>query len=85
MYIHLGEEVLIKSSSVVGIFDLEKTTTQKITKDFLVSKNFDVVTVSYEMPKSFVVCVDDSNKTTVYISQISPATLKKRSQSKIWR
>lgn len=85
MYIHLGEEVLIKSSEVMGIFDLEKTTTQKITKDFLVSKKFDVVTVSYEMPKAFVVCVNEIGKTTVYISQISAATLRKRSQSKIWR
>ena len=83
MYVHLGEDVLVNSKDIVGIFDLEKTTISKFTKDFLSNstKNHCVITVSYEMPKSFVVCCENQEKTTVYISQISPATLKKRTEN----
>ena len=83
MYVHLGEDVLVKSKDIIGIFDLEKTTISKITKEFLSNstKQHSVITVSYEMPKSFVVCCDKENITMVYISQISPATLKKRTES----
>lgn len=84
MYIHLGEDVLIKSSTIIGIFDLEKTTISKYTKEFLggSTKKHSVITVSYEMPKSFVVCVDKKQNTTVYISQISVSTLNKRAKEK---
>ena len=38
------------------------------------------ITVSYELPGSFVVCTDKKGKETVYISQLSAATLYKRSE-----
>lgn len=82
MYLHLGQEIVVKHRDVVGIFDLEKTTLSKATKDFLAqaTKEGCVVTVSYEMPKSFVVVLEDG-KNMVYISQISAATLKKRAET----
>lgn len=82
MYLHLGQEIVVKHRDVVGIFDLEKTTLSKATKDFLAqaTKEGRVVTVSYEMPKSFVVVLEDG-KNMVYISQISAATLKKRAET----
>ncbi len=82
MYLHLGQEVVVKHRDIVGIFDLEKTTLSKATKDFLsqATKEGRVITVSYEMPKSFVVVLEDG-KNMVYISQISAATLKKRAES----
>lgn len=81
MYLHLGQDVVVRSEDIIGIFDLEKTSLSKKTKDFLsyAAKNNDVVTVSYEMPKSFIVAVQDG-KTKIYISQISTATLKKRAE-----
>lgn len=82
MYLHLGQEVLIKTDDLIGIFDMEKTTISKKTKEFLVeaSKKDEVITVSYEMPKSFILTAQkkDKKKVKVYISQISTATLKKR-------
>ncbi|MFZ2538874.1 MAG: extracellular matrix/biofilm biosynthesis regulator RemA family protein [Oscillospiraceae bacterium] len=83
MYLHLGQEVVVKTSDVIGIFDLEKTSTSKKTKDFLVSatKRGEVITVSYEMPKTFII-TKNRDKTTVYISQISSTTIKKRANVK---
>ncbi len=82
MYIHLGNETVIKSSDVVGIFDLESTTISKNTRIFLTKaeKSGEVETVSYELPKSFIVCSKKKREQKVYISQISSATLQKRSE-----
>lgn len=82
MYIHLGQETVIKSNDVIGIFDLETTTVSKNTRLFLAKaeKKGEVVNVSYELPKSFTLCADKKTKQNkVYISQISSSTLLKRS------
>lgn len=82
MYIHLGQETVIKSSDVIGIFDLESTTISKNSRDYLTKaeKNGEVLTVSYELPKSFIVCSDKKREQKVYISQISSTTLQKRAE-----
>ena len=79
MFIHLGNDVVVNSKNIVGIFDIENTTTGKNTSKILekATKEKRVVTVSYEMPKSFVVCMEKGRE-VIYISQISVATLRKR-------
>ncbi len=79
MYLHVGQDVLIRMRDIVGIFDLENSTVSKFTKGFLAAaqKNGAVFNVTQELPKSFILCQRDSGP-QVYISQISPATLKKR-------
>lgn len=83
MYLHLGEKTVVNTKYIVGIFDIENTSVSKDTRDFLRDsgeKHYQVVNVSYEMPKSFIVCNENGRKgkDTVYISQISAATLRKR-------
>ena len=72
MYIHLGNEISVSDKCVTGIFDLEKTTIGKATKEFLdrAERENRVVNVSDEMPRE-----------VVYISQISVATLRKRAKT----
>lgn len=79
MYLHLGGDIVVRTDDIVGIFDIENTSVSKLTRLFLknAEENMQVTNVSNDLPKSFVVC-DDSVGTRVYISQISPATLKKR-------
>jgi len=82
MYLHLGQETIIKTDEIIGIFDLDTSTVTKITRDYLATaeKKGEVINVSKELPKSFVVCVDVNSKIKkVYISQISSQTLLKRS------
>lgn len=81
MYIHLGQGTVVRSRDVIGIFDLESTTVSKHTRKFLskAEKSGDVITVSYELPKSFAVCGEVGKKAKVYISQLSSSTLLKRS------
>ena len=78
MYIHLGEDTAVNSRDIIGIFDIENTSVSRTTREFLASaaKDGKTVTVSYDMPKAFVLC-----KENVYITQVSALTLKKRAVS----
>ena len=82
MYLHLGEKTVIRTESIVGIFDLDNTTVSKNTRNFLkqAQNNGEVVNVSFELPKSFIVC-KENNETKVYISQMAATTLYKRIKS----
>lgn len=80
MYIHLGQDTVVKKEEIIGIFDLDNTTVSKRTRDFLKKAeiNKEVINVSSELPKSFIV-TQKNNKQKVYISQISSSTLLRRS------
>ncbi|MCQ2514555.1 MAG: DUF370 domain-containing protein [Ruminococcus sp.] len=83
MYLHLGQETVITTDKILGIFDIDACTVSKKTRDYLsyAEKNGRVVNVSYELPKSFIVC-SENEKITVYISQISAKTLLNRAENK---
>ena len=81
MYLHLGGDKVVKSKDIIGIFDMDTSTVSKNTREYLKKseKSGEVVTVSYDLPKSFIVVQEKkSKKKTVYISQISSQTLNKR-------
>ena len=79
MYLHLGENKVVRTDNIIGIFDMDTSTISKWTKDYLsnATKNKRVINVSMELPKSFVVC-NENNEIKVYVSQISSQTLMKR-------
>jgi len=81
MYIHLGQDVVVHTDSIIGIFDMDNTTSSYITREFLkvAQKDGNIVNVSEDLPKSFVICEDGKN--TVYLSQLSSATLLKRNNT----
>ena len=58
MYLHLGQNVVVPEATVIGIFDLDKSTSSFITRKFLsdAEKTGSLVNVSDELPNSFVVC-----------------------------
>ena len=76
MYLHLGSDVSVHINDIIGIFDIEKVTVQKYMNDYLsyCQKNGKIYYVSLDMPKSIIVCSD-----TVYISNVSCLTLRRRS------
>jgi hypothetical protein len=79
MYLYLGQDTVVKTRDIVGIFDLDNTSVSKETRGYLAAaeKSGRVFTVSEELPKSFVVCEAAGIKSD-YISQVAPATLLKR-------
>ncbi len=80
MYLHVGKEIILKSKDIIGIFDLDTATVSKRTRDYLnrAEKAGEVINVTTELPKSFIVCKGEKGK-KIYISQISSSTLEKRS------
>lgn len=83
MFLHLGQNTVISQEDIIGIFDLDNTTVSKKTRDFLARKEKEgkVINVSYELPKSFVVCENKNKEIIVYITQISTSTLIKRAEN----
>lgn len=75
MYVYLGSDVVVDSADIVGIFDIERVTTDRYMKDYLkaVQKKGMVYYVSLDMPKCFVVCRD-----MVYVTNVSGETIRKR-------
>lgn len=81
MYLHLGNDFIVNEKDIIGIFDLEKSSVSKYTRDYLseATKQKRVINCTYELPKSFVVTLDEELTERVYVSQLNCATLKKRS------
>lgn len=75
MYLYLGGETAIKSDKIIGIFDMDTSTVNKATREYLskAEKDKRIIYVNYELPKSFVVCDDK-----IYICPLNTATLLKR-------
>lgn len=80
MYLHLGQSVVVPVRDVIGIFDLDNTTSSIHTRDYLAraEKAGQVVNVCDDLPKSFAVCQAAKGPPTIYLSQLSSATLLKR-------
>lgn len=85
MYLHIGQDVMVRKREIVGIFNMENTTVSGHTKAFLAraEKSGRVEYATLDLPKAFVVCAPTGKRTahqneTVYISQLAPATLEKR-------
>lgn len=83
MYLHLGQDTVVTTDKIIGIFDIDLCTVSKKTRDYLAEaeKKKRVINVSYELPKSFVVC-EKNGEVQVYISQISAKTLLLRINGK---
>ena len=79
MYLHLGQDVIVNERTIVGVFDMDNSTVSRHTRASLARAQREgrVVNVSLELPKSFIVC-EENGRETVYISQISTATLLRR-------
>ena len=84
MYLHLGQNEIVPEQRVIGIFDLDKCSYEKRTRDYLAAaeKEGVVLDVSGQLPRSFVVWDHPYHRQNVYLSQLSPATLQKRAESR---
>lgn len=82
MYLHLGEETVVRDEDIIGIFDLDTSTVSKKTRDYLsdAQKKGMIVNVSSDLPRSFVLCRTKKGS-MIYICRLSPATLVRRSES----
>lgn len=78
MYLPIGNDMSVRTSSVIGIFDMDNTSTSKRTRYFLeqAQKNGQVVSCD-DLPKSYILTVE-YGMPRVYESVFSASTLEKR-------
>ena len=83
-YLHSGMNVMVDPRRVIGIFDLDNTSTSKLTRRFLdgAEKEGVVQSACEDIPKSFVVCDHPYHRQIIYLSQLNSQTLLKRAQGK---
>lgn len=79
MYLHLGSDSVIREATLIGIFDLDNTTSSKITREFLhrAQREGRTHAVSDDLPRSFVL-TGDRDRSDVYLTLLSSQTLFKR-------
>ena len=80
MYLHLGQNEIVPDHRIIGIFDLDKCSYEKRTREYLTRAEKDgvVLDVSGDLPKSFLVCDHPYHPQLVYLSELSSATLQRR-------
>ena len=78
MYLSIGNDMAVRDSSILGIFDLDNTSTSKRTRSFLESaeKEGQVVPCD-DLPKSFIL-TSEYGFSRVHLTALSSATLEKR-------
>lgn len=82
MYLHAGNNKIIRTKSIIGIFDMDNATMGADTRTFLktVQKDGHLETSKAEIPKSFILYNKNENiqDTVVCISQLSTLSLASR-------
>ena len=78
MYLPIGNDMSVRERSIVGIFDLDNTSTSKRTREFLEkSEKLGEVVPCDDLPKSFVL-TSESGFARVYLTALTAATREKR-------
>ncbi len=82
MYLQLDHHILIPKGKVLGIFDLDHSSWEKTSRDFLAQaeKEGRVFGDSTDLPRSFVLVGEDFGNTTVYLSSRTSYSLRKRQE-----
>ena len=78
MYLSIGNDMAVRDRSIIGIFDMDNTTTSKRTREFLEQNEQEGQVIPCDdLPKSFVVTAE-YGLDRVYLTSLTSATLEKR-------
>ena len=78
MYLSIGNDMAVRDSSIIGIFDMDNTSTSKRTRQFLerAEREGNVVPCD-DLPKAYVLTMEYGFQ-RVHLSSLNTATLEKR-------
>lgn len=74
MYVHVGEDILVRTKDIIAIIDKESVNSSQSVKEFLDRHDQHVFNLAKGSFKSIVITTDK-----VYFSPLASGTLKKRS------
>ncbi len=79
MYLHVGNNKMIRERDIIGIFDMDNSTVSHITRKYLADAEREdrLIAARDEIPKSFIL-YKENGKYKVCMSQISTSSLMGR-------
>ena len=78
MYLNIGNDMAVREKSIIGIFDMDNTTTSRRTREFLEKAESEGQVVPCDdLPKSFIL-TQEYGMDRVYLTTLSSSTLEKR-------
>ena len=78
MYLSIGNDMAVREQSIIGIFDMDNTSTSKRTRDFLTNAEKEGLVVPCDdLPKAFVLTAE-YGLNRVHLTSLSSYTLEKR-------
>ena len=78
MYLSIGNDLSVRDSSIIGIFDLDNPSTSKPTREFLDQcEQLGQVVPCDDLPKSFLLTAE-YGFSRIYLTALTAATLEKR-------
>ena len=78
MYLSIGNDMAVRDRSIIGIFDLDNTSTSKRTREFLnQAEKEGLIVPCDDLPKSFIL-TDEYNMQRIFLTALSASTLEKR-------
>lgn len=81
MYLNIGGAFSVRAETVIGVFDLDNTSSSKWTRKFLAEaqRAGAVIEATDELPKSFLVA-SEYGQSRVYLTKYNAAVLLRRVQ-----
>ena len=82
MYLHVGNDFVVNTRDVIGIFDMDNTTVSRQGRRFLPESQDKglIINATDDLPKSYVV-TKRKDETRVYISSYSPQMLSRAARN----
>ena len=78
MYLNIGNDMAVREKSIIGIFDMDNTSTSRRTREFLSKAEREGQVVPCDdLPKSFVLTAE-YGLDRVYLTSLNSSTLEKR-------
>jgi extracellular matrix regulatory protein B len=75
MYLHVGEDVLVRTKDIIAILDIDSASSSPFMEEFIARQDQQIVQLTKGTVKSIVVTGNH-----IYYSPLASGTLKKRSQ-----
>ena len=78
MYLSVGNDMAVRDTSIIGIFDMDNTSTSKRTREFLEKAEQDGLVVPCDdLPKAYIL-TEEYGYCQVHLTSLNSRTLEKR-------
>lgn len=86
MFLNIGNGCLLRTKTVVGIFDMDNATWSRWTRRTLESAEQSGMLINAaedEIPNAFILC-EERGEQKIYLSMLTAATLRKRAEETVF-